>query len=173
VIKFLICFCLFLSSISFAETYKEFNERVNAESQSKRTDGFGYLVSGGIALVGGSYGWSQSKSSVEKGFYSIAQSMGILAIGYGAEAYFLKQDDEIFLTVLSSTELSRAQKDKMVESYLRERKEREESVVWIRRVTFGLAGVLSAVNAAQTKDQTLQNILYVSAGVQLAWAFTF
>ena len=164
---------LLVAQESFAESYTEFSVRVKAESEVKRTDGLSYMLSGGLALVGGGIGWGNSRNSVEKGFYSIAQSLGLLAIGYGAEAYYLKQDDEIFLQVLSSVELTRAQKDRMVEAYLLERKEREENVVWIRRTTLGLSGLLNLIYAKQSKDQTLQNFLYVTAGVQLVWAFTF
>lgn len=160
-------------SIVWAESYTEFYQRVKSDSELARKDGISYLISGGIALIGGGYGWAHSKKSVEKGFYSLAQSLGLLAIGYGAESYFLKHDDEIFLQVLSSTELTRMQKDRMVESYIKEKKEREKDILMIRRTTFGLAGLLNIIYAAKTKDQTLQNFLYMTAGVQLVWAFTF
>ena len=131
------------------------------------------MISGGIALIGGGYGWSTAEKPVEKGFYSIAQTLGLLAIGYGAEAYFLKQDEEIFLQVINSGELSSAQKDRMVESYLKEKKEREENSRWIKRATFGVGGLLSAMNAGQAKDESLKSLLYLAATVQLVWAITF
>jgi len=164
---------LFSFCFSQAQTYSDFQEQVKAQSEKSRQEGMSMLLSGGLAFVGGAYGWSSAKKPVEKAFYSIAQSLGLLAIGYGAEAYYLKQDDEIFLQVLTLDSLTSAQKDQMVQSYLRERKDREESLVWIRRVSFGLSGLLNLVEASQVKDQTLQNFLYVTAGVQLVWAFTF
>ncbi len=164
---------LFISSSAFAETFEEFSERVKYEREFKNNDGLGMMISGGIALVGGSYGWSVAETPVEKGFYSIAQTLGLLAIGYGAEHYFLKQDEEIFVQVLNSGDLSIEQKNRMVESYLREKKEREESTRWIRRVTYGMGGILSLVNAGQTKDQSLKSLLYLAATVQIVWAVTF
>lgn len=173
--KIVISIFIFLSFVSsaFAESYNEFSERVKSGSQVSRNDGLGYMLSGGIALAGGGYGFSQAEKPVEKGFYSIAQSLGLLAIGYGAEAYFLKQDDEIFIQVLNSTELTRDQKDRMVETYLKEKRDREDDIRWIRRTTFGLAGALNLLYASQTDDSTLRGFLYLTAGVQFVWAFTF
>ncbi len=170
-----ILFFLFILPLSFAQasSYSEFAEQVKYQTQTTQKEGLSYMLSGGLALVGGGIGWSRSHESVEKGFYSLAQSLGLLAIGYGAEAYYLKQDDEMFLNVLNSGDLNLAQKNKMVESYLAEKKEKEESLFWIQRTTFGLAGLLNVIYASQAKDQTLQNFLYVTAGVQLVWAFTF
>jgi hypothetical protein len=160
-------------SYAMAESFNEFSVRAKSESDIKSNDGLSYMLSGGLALVGGGYGFSQSEKPVEKGFYSIAQSLGLLAIGYGAEAYFLKHDDEIFIQVLNSADLTREQKDRMVESYLKEKRDREEDMKWIRRTTFGLAGALNIIYAGQTKDSTLRGFLYLTAGLQLVWAFTF
>lgn len=160
-------------STAMAESFNEFSERIKSDTELSRNDGLGYMISGGLALVGGGYGFSQAEKPVEKGFYSIAQSLGLLAIGYGAEAYFLKQDDEIFIQVLNSADISREQKDRMVQSYLKEKHDREEDTRWIRRTTFGLAGALNIIYAGQTKDSTLRGFLYLTAGLQLAWAFTF
>lgn len=169
----LVCLLFYFSTQASAMSYANFAEQVKVESELKKTDGLSYMLSGGVALIGGGYGWSHGEKSVEKGFYSLAQSLGILAIGYGAEAYFLRGDDELFLQVLSSGDLTQVQKDRMVESYLMEKRQREEDVQWIRKTTFGLAGLLNMIYASQAKDSTLQNFLYVTAGVQLAWAFSF
>lgn len=172
ILNLIVLFSL-VSNFAFAESYSEYAERVQAQSETAKTEGLNYMISGAVALLGGTYGWSKAEKPVEKGFYSLAQSLGLLAIGFGAEDYFLKQDEEIFLQVLNSGELTRAQKDRMVTSYLKEKKERAADVLWIRRTTFGLAGLLNVLYASQAKDQTLQNFLYVTAGVQLVWAFTF
>lgn len=173
--KFLSLICLFFcfSTRALATSYTDFAERVKIESELKKNEGLSYMLSGGVALIGGGYGWSHGEKSVEKGFYSLAQSLGILAIGFGAESYFLRGDDELFLQVLSSVDLTQVQKDRMVESYLKEKRQKEEDIQWIRRTTFGLAGLLNIIYAGQAKDSTLQNFLYVTAGVQLAWAFSF
>ncbi len=163
----------FVTSSAFAETFEEFSERVKYEREFKNNDGLGMMISGGIALVGGGYGWSVAESNVEKGFYSIAQTLGLLAIGYGAEHYFLKQDEEIFIQVLNSGDLSIEQKNRMVDSYLREKKERAESTRWIRRVTYGMGGILNVIYAGQTEDQSLKSLLYLAATVQIVWAVTF
>jgi hypothetical protein len=156
-----------------AETFTEFTDQIKSNSELNQNEGLGYMISGGIALLGGGYGFSHAEKPVEKGFYSIAQSVGLLAIGFGAESFFLKQDDEIFIQVLNSGELSSQQKNRMLESYLREKRKRTEDTIWIRRTTFGIAGALNLIYAGQARDQSLRNLLFVTAGAQLVWAFSF
>lgn len=170
---FLSILLLLTTEFAVAESYSEFSSRIRSQVSDREKDGLGSMISGGIALLGGSYGWSQAEKPVEKGFYSIAQTLGLLAIGYGAETYFLRQDEEIFLQVLSSVELSAAQKDRMVTSYLKEKKQRAEEAQWIRRATLGLGGVLNLIYAQQTKDPSLKSFLYLTAGVQFVWGFSF
>ncbi len=169
----LLLICFLLVSQASAETYSEFSERLKNETEIIKNDGLGLMISGGLALLGGGYGWSAAKKPIEKGFYSIAQTLGLLAIGYGAESYFLKQDEEIFLQVLNSSDISEAQKNRMVQSYLKEKQDRAEDARWIRRASSGLGGIINLVYASQSKDQTLKSFLYIAAGIQFTWAFSF
>jgi len=111
-------------------------------------------------------GYSNAGSTTEELTYSLAQSLSIGAIGYGAYKYYIGDFDRSFYYIINSTEnLNTEQKDQMVFHYSSEKSYQKDKLKWITLATYGLVAAANIINAARSNDATSRDALYTIGGV--------
>ncbi|RYZ66893.1 MAG: hypothetical protein EOP09_11965, partial [Proteobacteria bacterium] len=76
--------------------WDSFHKYMEERNEQDRVRGISYMVSGTIAAVGGVLGYYSSDDSLSRGIYAIAQSVGVAAIGYGANTYWIGNEYNSF-----------------------------------------------------------------------------
>ena len=181
---FLLVTILFFSNLSLADSKKRnvdiqpnwesFHAEMMTLKNNDSINGVSYMISGGIAVVGGLVGYYSSQDLFAKAVYSIAQSVGIGAVGYGAYMYSLGSDQRIlFDTIEASRSLSLAQKNELIQNYYSIQKAREKKGRFIKALTHGLVAGVNAYNATTATSADLKTTLYFVSGVNALAALTF
>jgi len=155
-------------------TWSSFDLVMREQENKDYTDGLSYIISGGIAIAGGLYGYYSSEDLFAKAVYSIAQTAGIAAIGYGAFKLTLGDDHRVFYqTVRDTRSLTPQQRDEMVRTYFNLEKQRERSTRTIKAITHGLVALLNAYNALTATNQDLRTALFFVGGVNALASISF
>lgn len=146
--------------------WQAFENAIKNKKSRDRTEGISYLISGTLAVVGGLIGQSSTSDPLERGMYTVFQSIGVASIGYGFYQWKLGDEDRLMLdTISNSRSLSDSQKVEMVRSYRSTKRAREKEQRLIKAVTHGLIAALNIYGATQQKDDNLKNILFFLGGV--------
>jgi len=129
--------------------------------------GWSYVISGGIGFLGGLAGQQIAKDPFEKGAYTVFQSIGIAAIGYGLYRTYVGSDDQNFFRLIDQSDLTIEQKDRMFRAYQAQKLELEKNEKRIRALTHGLIALLNINSAAQQDAGVVKDSLYFIGGVNL------
>jgi hypothetical protein len=155
-------------------TWEEFAVRVNDQTQKESVNGWSYIISGSLALVGGQVGQGLAQDAFEKGIYTVFQSIGIASIGYGGYTWAIGGEDRHLYDVLSATtELKSKDKTAVVREYYRAKAEREKRERLVRAVTHGLIATLNLYNASQQDNGPVRNALFFVGGINLLACVSF
>ena len=179
-----IIFFALIGSLSFsagAAPYQEtktlwlpFEHSVLVDESRDRVSGLSYVLSGSIALIGGFVGQSVATDPLEKGTYALFQTIGIASVGYGVYTWKIGNEDRFIYDILKNAkDLSPDARNIMLQSYYRERKERESNERLVKALTHGLIAVLNVYNATQQTPGPVQTGLYFIGGVNLLAAVSF
>lgn len=68
--------------------WESFKRYMKDRQEEDHIRGVSYMISGTVAVLGGVAGYYNSEDSFSRGIYAIAQSVGVAAIGYGANKYW-------------------------------------------------------------------------------------
>ena len=162
------------ASKSSGPNWESFQAEMLRLKQSDSVTGISYMVSGGLAVVGGLVGYYGSQDLFAKAVYSISQSVGIAAVGYGSYMYSLGSEQRIlFDTIEASRSLSLTQKNDLIQNYYAIQKDRERKGRLIKAITHGLVAAVNAYNATTTTSSDLKTTLYFVSGVNALAAITF
>jgi len=141
----------------------KWREKINTQTarfKQDRTTGISYIISGGIALAGGLAGANITQDPLEKGIYSIFQTIGIASVGYGAYTWKVGDEDRLlYQTLEGSSGLTESQKNIFIESYMMELQKRQQTENVIKAITHGLIAGLNFYNASNQKQQGVKNTL--------------
>jgi hypothetical protein len=144
------------------QTWNDFARAQERQVSKDRDTGFAYMVSGALLTLGGSVGYHNSKTSVEKLAYSLTQSLGVAGVGYGAYLYHVGNEHRSFYeSVRNTTSLSESQRNDLFRSYAEQVRVVQYNSKWIRIVTHALVGALNFYNASREPDQDLRQGLNV------------
>lgn len=135
------------------------------EQQTKL--GWSYIISGGIGFLGGFAGQSVAQDTLEKGAYTIFQSIGIAAMGYGLYKVYIGTEEQKFFSLLENSAITVEQKEAIYRAYQIQQKDLEKKENRIRALTHGLIAVLNLTNAAQQSPGVVRDSLYFIGGVNL------
>lgn len=135
--------------------------------------GTSYMISGVVATVGGVIGYYSSADPVSRGVYAVAQSVGVAAIGFGANLYWIGNEYNSFYYAVDSSNLTSAQKTEVLARYLAREREYRKKSNWINVVTHSLIAGVNFYSANREPDRTVRGILYFLAGTNLAIAFAY
>ena len=180
--KLLVIFFLFPSLAAAAAeniypgeaNWERYTRFVDDENQRERKLGTAYMVSGALAIVGGTIGYQQTADPFARTVFTISQSMGIAALGYGT--YLLEignQDRGFHRAVQKTTSLTPSQKDELLANYLWEKRQFEKKARMIRAFTHGFIAALNFYNGSKQTDSNLQNVHYFIGGINLVAAVSF
>ncbi len=151
--------------------------RMNHEKQTDHNLGWSYVISGSIGFLGGFAGQEIATDPFEKGAYTVFQSIGIAAIGYGLYRIYVGSEDQNFYRLLDQSDLTIEQREKLFRSYQIQKAELERNEKRIRALTHGLIALLNINSASQQNAGVVKDSLYFIGGVNLlacasyAWEF--
>jgi hypothetical protein len=143
---------------SFTNEWTEFERMMREKQKKDRTDGLSYVISGSLALVGGLIGQGATKDPLEKGVYTLFQSIGVASIGYGIYTWKLGDEDRwIYDIVESAPSMSMQDKIEMIRSYKATKIAREKQQRFVRALTHGLIAAQNIYGATHTTNDTIKN----------------
>jgi hypothetical protein len=155
-------------------TFEVLQKRADAALESDHLEGWGYLISGGVALGVSIPAFYLSEDVFAKAVYSLTETLGVAAVGYGAYLVLLDNDMSRFVKIVRSVpKLSRVEQDQLADAYLRESADRARNVRKIRVISHGLTAVINLVNAVTSSNQNLAEALYFLGGVNTLAAIGF
>ncbi len=140
---------------------------VNRDRVQEKSLGWSYVISGGVGFLGGFAGQQIAKDPFEKGAYTVFQSIGIAAIGYGLYRIYVGSEDQNFFRILDMSDLTVEQKERMFRAYQAQKLELEKNEKKIRALTHGLIALLNLNSAAQQDAGVVKDSLYFIGGVNL------
>jgi hypothetical protein len=137
-------------------------------------EGMAYIVSGGIAFVGGIVGYHNSKDVFAKGAYAVAQSLGVAAVGYGAHLRALGDEHRpLYATLNASRFLSLAEKDQFVKVYFQWEGQRDRESQKIAALTHGMLAGLNFYNGAIASHEDMRSALYFIGAINLLASLSY
>jgi|GEM_PF-5494639 len=170
------CLILFMQSPAFAAPSAEWAkvlEKAEKENSLQKQNGWSHVISGSLVGVGGLIGSSITEDPLEKGLYSVFQTIGIASIGYGFYLSRVDDEDTLLLKTIQSSSITSDQKFSLWKAY-RERKavrsKREDSV---RAITHGLIAGINFLNASQQKQAGIRNSLLFIGGANVLAAISY
>ena len=162
-----------VESSSFGAEWTDFSKRIELQKKADRENGLSYVISGSIGLAGGIAGALITDDAIEKGIYSIFQTIGVAAIGYGSYTWLVGGEDRGFYEILNASGLDPQQKMRLLEVRDLKKKEREKKERLVKAITHGLIAGLNIYSAQQQSNSTLKTGLYFVGGVNLLAAFSY
>ncbi len=152
--------------------WNEFQSYITQQEEQNRHLGLSYLISGGIAAVGGAIGYQQSDDILSRSVFVIASNMGIAAFRWGATYYFTSSEISSFYHSLEGSSLTAAQKNEVLQRYLKREKEEQEKRRWIGVATHVLLAGLNFYSASQEHDSNIKSMFYVLGGANTILAIS-
>ena len=149
-------------------SWSNFQKLMRENKANEQIEGMAYMVSGGIAFVGGIVGYHNSKDVFAKGAYALSQSLGVAAVGYGAHQQRLGHEQHLlYQTLEADRQLSNPQKDQFVKIYFDFDKQRSQESQRIAGLTHGLLAGLNFYNGSMAQEEDLRSALYFIAAINL------
>jgi hypothetical protein len=170
---------LFLMSVPTARAdgggaFELLEKKADATYGLDHYEGWGYLVSGGVALAISIPAYYLTDDVFAKAVYSVTETLGVAAVGYGSYLVIVDNEMSRFVRIIKSVpKLTHAQENQLAASYLRENADRARGVRKIRVISHALTAALNFVNAATSSNQNLAEALYFVGGVNTLAALGF
>lgn len=153
--------------------WDSFQHYMNERHEEDRIRGLSYMISGTVATVGGVVGYFNSDDSFSRGVYAIAQSVGVAAIGYGANAYWNGNEYNSFYYAVEGSHLSGMQKAELLQRFLDKEREERHRARWIKVATHSLIAVANLYSASREQDRNVRGVLNFLAGTNAVIAFSY
>ncbi len=182
-LKFLFVYKLVLAVFFFSLTlhasdkkqtpYEYLNTRAEDLRKANSIRGWGYVISGGVALAVSIPGYYLSEDIFARTIYSLGQSVGVASVGYGS--YLILVDDDIirFHKIISTqASLTESQKNDLAKSFLQETAAQAKRTRHLRSLTHGLMAGLNFLNAATAEHRELRTALFFLGGVNTLVSLT-
>jgi hypothetical protein len=153
--------------------WDSFHKYMEERNEEDRVRGVSYMISGAIATLGGVAGYYSSTDSLSRGIYAIAQSVGVAAIGYGANTYWIGNEYNSFYYAVQGSSLSPEQKAELLQRFLDRESDQRRKATWIKIATHSLLAVANLYSAAHETDTTVKGVLGFLAGTNAVIAFSY
>lgn len=153
--------------------WDSFHKYMNEKQKEDRLTGVSYIISGTVATIGGVVGYYNSDDSFSRGVYAIAQSVGVAAIGYGANRYWNGNEYNSFFYAVEGAKLSSAQKVELLKRFLEKENEERAKTRWIKIATHSLIAVVNLYSAGREDDKNVRGVLSFLAGTNAVIAFSY
>lgn len=153
--------------------WDSFHNYMEERNEQDRVRGISYMVSGTIAAVGGVMGYNSSTESLSRGVYVIAQSVGVAAIGYGANTYWIGNEYNSFYYAVQGSSLSSEQKAELLHRFLERENDQRRKSTWIKVATHSFIAIANLYSASHEDDKTVRGVLHLLAGTNAVIAFSY
>lgn len=150
-----------------------FDQFMKKQEEEDQIKGLSYLVSGTLATVGGSIGYYESSDTFSRGAYALTQSLGILAIGYGASIYWTGNEFGSFYTAVKDSNLTNAQRNELLARFLKAEQIRYERDQAIRMSTHFLLAAVNFYASTRETDKDVKKLFQFLGGINLFLALTY
>ena len=153
--------------------WRNFRSYMIQQNNKNHIDGLSYIISGGLATAGGVYGYETSTDPLAKAVFGLSQSLGIVAIGYGAFKWANGNEHSMIFQTLEKSKMTPEQKDEFLTAYFEEVKKQRKQSKLIKAVTHGLVAALNTYHAATEKNKDLKSAFYFIGGINALAAISY
>jgi hypothetical protein len=154
--------------------YSILREKAHAIEERNTTEGWAYVISGGVALAASIPGYYLSEDVFARSVYSLGETLAVGAVGYGSYLILVSDDYVRFVRILeSSPTLSPAEREKLAYEFLNENAKRARAVRKIRVISHSLTAGLNFLNGATTENRDLRTALYFIGAINVLAALSF
>lgn len=154
-------------------TWEQYSKDVERLEKTDYRNGLSYIISGSLALAGGIVGSNLTDDSLEKGVYTIFQTIGVASVGYGAYVWKIGGEERTITRSLQYSKLPPDQRTNFLRSFYAQKKASETRERQIKAITHGLIAGLNFYNASQQKQDSIKNGLFFIGSVNLLAAISF
>ncbi|MBL7542948.1 MAG: hypothetical protein JNL11_03985 [Bdellovibrionaceae bacterium] len=154
-------------------TWENYSKETEQQEKTDRRNGISYIISGSLALAGGILGGGLTDDNLEKGIYTIFQTIGVASVGYGAYIWKIGGEERMINKTLNTSRLTPEQRTQFLRSYYTQKKASEKRERQIKAITHGLIAGLNFYNASQQKQDSIKSGLYFIGGVNLLASISF
>jgi len=152
----------------------EFESQMKVSLEKDKKEGLSYMISGTLGLIGGMLAQSSTTDPLEKGIFTMSESIGLAAIGYGANKWMLGDEQRIIYDSIRNVKsINDQQRTDILYSYFERKKERERRESYIKAMTYGVISLVNIYSATQTTNESVRNGLYFIGGISALAAITY
>ncbi len=155
------------------ETWVDFQRTMDEQAEKDRITGLSYMLSGGVATLGGIAGYASADDSLSKGAFAIAQTVGVAAIGFGASTYWNGNEYRSFYLAVRESQLTTEQKTDLLRRYLAHEKEQRQHSRWIRAATHFALGALNFYSASREPNADVRGLFQFLGTVNAVIGFSY
>ncbi len=161
-------------SIKYTD-WNSFENSVLTNQQIDKFRGNSEVWTGGLALLLGLLGDSVSSDPLEKGVYTIFQSVGVGSIGLGLYDKQIGSEDQKIYKMISTSlaPLSLEQKNALITNYSSVKNLFNSKENTIKLITFSLISVTQFYNGSRIQNSSVKNTLYFIGAVNALVAISF
>lgn len=164
---------VFCSESKYPSSYSVLEGKAEKLSEKNHTNGWGYIISGGLVLGISIPGFYLSEDIFARAIYSIGQTLGVASVGYGSYLVLVDNDYTRFLRILNQSGVPQKEKEILASSFLEENAGRAGNVRKIRVITHSLTAALNYTNALTTSQRELKTALFFLGGINTLAALSF
>lgn len=156
-----------------AANWNDFRKYISTQRELDEQKGLGYILSGGVAAVGGAIGFYQSEEVFSRTVFAITSNIGLAAIGVGASYYWTGSSVDSFFYAIDGSSLSLAEKNEVLQRYLDKERQEKENRRWIRVATYSLIALANLYSASQEESADIQSVFYFLSGANALLAVSY
>ncbi|WP_142699467.1 hypothetical protein [Bdellovibrio sp. ZAP7] len=153
--------------------WSEFRQFIKEQQEEDERLGLSYMISGGIAAVGGVIGYDLSNDPLSRSVYALTSTVGIAAIGLGASHYWTGNEYDSFFYALENSNISVQEKNRILQKYLEKEHDKREARRWIRVVTHSLIAVANFYSASRETNGDVKPIFVFLGTVNTVLAISY
>lgn len=143
-------------------------------ARKNHANGWAYVASGAVVLGISFPGFYLSNDAFAKAVYSVGETLGVAAVGYGSYLVLVDDDETRFKRILDSVPgLAPEEREGLARSFLMEGAARAVQVRKIRVVSHGLTAVVNLVNGFTASNRDLKTALFFVGGINALAAVNF
>jgi hypothetical protein len=154
-------------------TWDDYYKELEHIREQDRKNGISYIISGSLALASGILADTSTSDPIEKGVYTLFQTIGVASIGYGSYQWQIGGEDRLIYNSLQLSKIPNDQKMQFLKSYRMIKAEQLRRERIIRAITHGMISALNFYNASAQKNDSVKTSLNFIGGVNLLAALSY
>lgn len=153
--------------------WNDFRTFVLQEQDRDKERGLSYMISGGIAAIGGTLAYHGTEEPFGRAMYAVTANVGIAAVGLGATYYWTGNENDSFYQAIDGSSLSPQQKNEVLNRFLTRQRQEREHRRWIQVATHALVAAVNLYSAHQEENADIQSVFYFLGGANAILAISY